>query len=193
MDALLSRVELKDQDLKLVTACSLHISAKLNEKEVDIPALDHIWPRSVTFYSPLDVKLMEMFIMRHLDDDFYYLPVPLRILQAFLDGGVVFPEEDALAAHHHLDFAFDARLARHFAKVAHFIADFYLLRKCCSLTRSELRLLNVPANVAAAAILAVSRKVAGVEPVWSATLTQVTRVQLDELAEVANYLFDQYS
>lgn len=30
MDALLSKIEVRDQDLKLVTACSLHISAKLN-------------------------------------------------------------------------------------------------------------------------------------------------------------------
>ncbi len=122
MDALMSKVELKDQDLKLVTACSLHISAKLNEKEVDIPTLDSIWQRSVTFYTALDIKLMEMFIMSRLDNNFYYLPVPLRTLQAFLDQGALFPACDSLPA---APFA----AAQHFQNAAHFIADFHLLCK----------------------------------------------------------------
>lgn len=35
--------------------------------------------------------------MRHLDDNFYYLPVPLRLVQAFLDQGVLFPKKDRLS------------------------------------------------------------------------------------------------
>ena len=69
--------------------------------------------------------------MTHLEEKIYYVPFPLRILDAYFDQGVLFSEFDKIQqdVRLHNFIKVDQEFAKYFYHVADFVTDFAMLCK----------------------------------------------------------------
>eukprot|EP00013_Stygamoeba_regulata_P029431 CAMPEP_0177666166 /NCGR_PEP_ID=MMETSP0447-20121125/21439_1 /TAXON_ID=0 /ORGANISM="Stygamoeba regulata, Strain BSH-02190019" /LENGTH=496 /DNA_ID=CAMNT_0019172301 /DNA_START=123 /DNA_END=1613 /DNA_ORIENTATION=+ len=183
LDRFLALTPLVSRDrLQLVATAAILISAKIEETEENIPCLADLNYCCENAYSQAHIIAMESVMLTTLDWD-----VQLQTTQHFVEfyaQGYGFVEGDRLRRKR--DFSADGAAALHILVVNR--ASFF-----SSLALRIQDYLKYPPSLVAAACVAVARRSASVEPVWSQDLEQWSGYSVDELAECVASVWDLYT